>query len=103
MPILAIEETFGATAKIVRTKAYLEKTYSNLRFPAYAVAFRGDAAFSVNLNDNSLQHLEAYSTPFRIPRLEAKVSGYKLEGTNTKFVNVILWCKPRIIIRKEVK
>lgn len=101
MPFLAIEETFDSSGKIERNKAYLEKTYSELKLPIVAVMFRGDAAFSVELNNNPHQHLEAYATPFRIPRLEVKVSGYKLEGTDTKLVNVILWYKTLKI--KEVK
>lgn len=102
MPILAIEETFTTTGKIDRNKSYLEKTYPELNLPAHAVALRGDAAFSVDLNDNPTQHLEAYATPFRIPKVDTKVSSYKLEGTDTKLVNVILWYKPRRIER-EVK
>ena len=102
MAVLAIEETFGASGKIARNKSYLEKTYPELYLPAYAVMFRGDAAFSVDLNNNSHQHIEAYSTPFKIPALKTKISSYTLEGTNTKLVNVILWYEPRRI-QKEVK
>jgi len=102
MPIFSIEETFGASGKIERSKTYLEATYPELLLPAYAVMMRGDTAFSTDLNISAHQHLEAYSTPFRIPKLDVKVSSYKLEGTNTKLVNVILWYKPRRN-QKEVK
>jgi len=94
LAILAIEETFGATGKIERNKTYLELTYPELHFPALAIMLRGNEAFSVNLNNNPRQHIEAYSTPFRIPRLETKVTSYLLEGTNTKLVDVIFWYKP---------
>ena len=100
--ILAIEETFTETGKINRGKSYLEKTYPELNLPANAIALRGDAAFSVELNGNPHQHLEAYATPFRIPKIDAKVSGYKLEGTDTKVVNIIIWYKARRV-QREVK
>ena len=102
MPVLAIEETIPASGILERDKSYLEKIYPELNLPAHSIALRGDALFSVDLNGNPNQHLEAYATPFRIPKTETKVSGYKLEGTSTKVVNVILWYKPRRI-QKEVK
>lgn len=95
MPILAIEETFGVKGKITRSKSYLEKTYPELNFPATAIMLTGDTAFSADLNDDSKQHIEVYSTPFRTPKIDTKVSSYKLEGTNAKLVNVILWYKAK--------
>lgn len=95
MAILAIEETFGSSGKIARNKSYLEKNYPELKLPAIAIMLRGDASFSVDLNNNSNQHLEAYATPFRIPRLEGKVTSYTLEGTSSKKVNIILWYNPK--------
>jgi len=89
--IFAIEETFGLAANIIRSKSYLEQTYPELKLPANAIMLRGDAAFSVDLNCNDKQHLEAYSTPFRIPRLDVRINSYKLEGTDTKKVNVVFW------------
>lgn len=95
MPILAFEETFGATGIISRGKSYLEKTFPELTFPITAIRLCGDDAFSVELNGNPSMHLEVYASPFRTEKINVKVSSFKLEGTNTKKVNVILWYKAR--------
>ena len=99
--ILAFEETFGASGKIERSKSYLQETYPQLTFPIRVVSFSGNYPYSVDLNRDPEQHLEAYTESYSstIDRIDVPVSSYTLEGTSAKLVNVILFYEPH----REVK